>query len=255
MARRGFTYFEQPNFVPSIELLLGGVRRWGPTDEAVARESGYHAGTEIDQLVEVADAARAREQAFVDGMTPEERDDYFLALDGSAYGTLSPVISEVPATVPGSSRVLTVQLAGGEQSCRREIAPALGQDIAVFEALNSAVTEASADVDQLAAGDEAFRKSLDEWAECFRSEGFEAEDPLVALDLYIDNGDDPSEAEIAAALADIACKRSVGLLDSWSEAIRRAEGVIGEDIVAELEYWLELRQGILLRAADLLETG
>jgi hypothetical protein len=171
------------------------------------------------------------------------------------YNVSAPQVSSVQATIPGSERVLAVVLAGQSDSCRRQIAPALGQDFAVFEALNAAITRAPSDVDALAQTNPRFEQAIDEWRQCFRQAGFEANDPLAALDTFHASGPRPSAGERLAAQADAQCKESADLLGSWNQAVRSAEIVVGEDIRPELGYWLEMRVSILSNAVSILESA
>ncbi len=252
MAARGFPEFRLPAFVPSLEIARGSDRRWGITDPAEASVRGYHEVGSVQAISDRAMKEMASETAFYDSMQPERRDAYFLALDGSAYGVSRPEVATVTATIPGSDREFTVQLAGRSDSCLRSIPLALGEDAKTYEALQAAIGRAAADVDSIAASDDAFTTSLESWSNCFKERGFDSETPLDALDAYTAPGLDPSESEIAAATADIACKNIVGLTETWRKSVKNAEVLVGSEIVPEIEYWREVRGDIIERARQLL---
>jgi len=248
MSERGFDRFLTPGFIPSPELARGGDRRWGIVDSS----SGYHADNDLSKVAAKADAALAAENEFYNAMSAEQRDAYFMALDGSPYAVSTPVVSTASVTIPGSSNIVQMQLAGSPDSCERAVHEELGQDVETFQALQVAVGKAAADVDRMASEDKAFGSTMKAWSKCFKAGGFEASDPLDAADRYEADADSPTKAEIEAASVDVSCKESTGLGDAWRAAIERAEHVVGENIVPELEYWREVRADVVEHAKAIL---
>jgi hypothetical protein len=76
--------------------------------------------------------------------------------------------------------------------------------------------------DRKAQGDQDFVAAMSKWQACFKQSGITASDPLEAVDSYYSGDSAPDARELQAAQADVTCKATVGLWDSWQRGLTRA---------------------------------
>ena len=173
---------DPPPAAPAIPLPpAGNGQRYGLADERDARAQGYH----------------------LPGMAPAAAEP---------LAALSPVQE---AVLTGSGPATAVSRPVPEGGCYGEAERALDR---------GAPTARDPNLGQLL-GLESFARSkrhprvravFDSWSECMRRAGFSYGDPMEANDDPAFRTERPSRAEIAVAVADVDCKREVGLAGVWA---------------------------------------
>ncbi|WP_433893354.1 hypothetical protein [Streptomyces sp. CA-111067] len=106
--------------------------------------------------------------------------------------------------------------------CRGEAATAMGayDDPSASQTASDIASGSYA----ASAKDPAVRKATGAWSACMRAKGFDYPTPMDALgDNAFLSGAAPSARELATAKADMACKDSTGLLDTWFAAESRIQ--------------------------------
>lgn len=150
--------------------------RYGLIEAEPAKRYGYHPLP--DPRSEAAEAWIARRE---EGLTPKERT--------AAYGR------------------------DGTSGCEQEAARELLRNVPKVDF--GRLDRISADTYERAKRHPDVVKAFARWSACMRAEGFRYPDPMAANNDPRWTGDSPSQAEIATARADVACKRRTSLVRVW----------------------------------------
>jgi len=251
MSLRGFEY-PPLEFVDTPDTLLYNSRRWGPLDTP---SNGYRAGAEVQEMEEASGEVDASRRAFLEELSSTERSSFYIALIGIDLDSLKTPLDPINVTVGNTTiGVPTTEMPG---SCTEEAkqtlygtADAAAQEAAMAQYLRQAQLEA----DTRAESSDQFRATLQKWSDCFDAAGYDARDPLQAVDIYLSDGPMPSSQEIDAATADIGCKQAVGLANQWSLSVQNELEAINPFFQQIAQQLSELR-GELVERARQVETA
>lgn len=245
MAARGFEYVPH-TFVPLVRELLLGQRRWGPLEWS---DQGYRGNAAISAMESAAADAEHERHVLREAMSKATLSGFYLALLG--YDPEAINVPLEPTFVEVGSQRIEVSTTALDGSCQVEVDRALygsdgrrDREVAVSRYLS--VLQDS--VDRRAIADEDFVAATQEWSDCFEAEGFEAADPLEAVERYSGRGPEPDEPEVRALRADVECKTAVRFWERWVGALDRAWAARSSDDQALLQELLELRSGLVERA-------
>ncbi|MBA3916258.1 MAG: hypothetical protein H0X25_20915, partial [Acidobacteriales bacterium] len=214
MRKRGFAY-TPATYIALPTTLARGERRWGPLESSVASTQGYHfsVGSTVDKQPPPA----------VNG-SAAERNAYALALTGVPDSATRPP-DATEATLPGGGQV-AVQMGYLPGSCASQVAEKLygsiNQSTLIYQALQQKASELEQAADAKAAGSNAFKKAIKSWAKCFKDKGFDAADPLSAVQKYYSDSDTPTANEISVAKVDVDCKTKSALWATWQTSLASA---------------------------------
>lgn len=228
MRRYGMRY--QAPAEPPPPARQSADRRYGLSSAFDAAHYGYHLTPDEESPSTPAPAAR--------GGTAQ-----YLVLFGRPDGT------HPDATGPVTYQGRAVPLGG----CRGEARATLDRDDDPAAARAAA---AIADDSYGASGkDPAVRKATQAWSACMRGKGYAYPTPLAALGDKSFIGRPVSPREVATAEADMACKRTTGLLGTWFAAETRVQDAMIARQRAELGALRSAHAAKLAAAARIVAAG
>ncbi|WP_066949010.1 hypothetical protein [Streptomyces lushanensis] len=174
-------------------------RRYGVTDEQMARSYGYHLGDRDPRAHPVTQSSPPTGKAYtvLTGKTESATDKETPALASSDV----PSVNGMRVSADGCVGEATKKIAGSGHVGSGDLAQDLnGQSFNI--------TKANPDVTR------AFRS----WSRCMKDKGFSYPDPFAAMADNRFQGKEPVPAEIQVATADVGCKGQVDLVDVWFTA-------------------------------------
>ncbi|MFD8691416.1 hypothetical protein [Streptomyces sp. NPDC059651] len=230
----GFTGFEALSVPQADPRDTFTADRYGIEDAAEAAKYGYHPSPALVAFAKAApDAELPDDQELVMTGLPAGQSD------AAALKAAPKSFKGVAIPAGGCIGQSTRQLTGGSD----ELYPDLPQDINGQSYLKA--KEAP-----------GVRAVFAAWSTCMAGKGFTYSDPMQA-------NDDPAfgssrtatAAEIATATADVACKDSTQLVDTWFRAEADIQASLIEDRHAELAPMKETRLTALGNASTVLAAG
>jgi hypothetical protein len=99
--------------------------------------------------------------------------------------------------------------------------------------------------------DSRVRAVFSAWSRCMRASGFSYPDPMAANNDLVFAGEMPTDTEIRTAVADVRCKRAVGVVEVWAavEMAYQRQAIDAHHDQLEL-----IRQAIQVRLANAQEV-
>lgn len=224
MADQGFDFDAVEREVQEPEWTDQLRQRLGPSDESTAQRLGYGLGESTPAFVDEPSGDAAFQQALTGG-SPPQTVDLVDPTSGAVIGALdirSGCLGEADAAVFGSVE-------------RRNRYYSL--DIGLQNLAVGVLLEAESSSTVLAA--------QAEWASCMQAQGY---DYLTTSDpLDVDWPDPLGDEERTTALADVACKQEVGLVDLYLAEVTALATERQSEHVALLEEWYAIIDEIVTR--------
>ena len=171
-----------PPTAPVIPLPpAGNAQRYGLADERDARAQGYHLPGMAPRAVKPLTALSPAQEAALTGSGPARAGNRAVP-EGGCYGEAERALDRGAPTAKDPN---LGQLLGLESFARSKQDPRV-------------------------------RAVFGSWSACMRRAGFSYGDPMQANDDPAFRTERPSRAEITVAVADVGCKREVGLVGVWA---------------------------------------
>lgn len=212
----------------------------GIDDLDLAREFGYRAPPRPNLPDTLA--------SFRERLDPGEQQAFDEAYIGTAPGEM------VEVDLPGGND--TEVGIGQEGTCWVEARTAVEGDAVRYTALRTAIDDIANKAAGDAMNDDRVLAALDEWSACMAAEGFDFKDPLSAAEAQLTTAGDsatPSAVEIAQAVADVECKTSTGLVETFRTVRNGYEQRAVDENVELLAEWQDTVDAVLDRATAIVE--
>jgi hypothetical protein len=111
-----------------------------------------------------------------------------------------------------------------------------------FEALRLAIDDIRYRAETSAFTDNRVRDVLDQWSHCVRTAGFIAPTPNALAEPYLTGSAEPTQEEISAAVASVACGEDTDLIETYRVVRNGYERDALDHSPGLLERWRELNE-------------
>jgi hypothetical protein len=228
MRRFGFTSYSvparTPDSIPPNDQLY---RRYGVTEDQDATRYGYHPvpGAAVDTAKKPAGTR----------LSPAES----MVLTGNASGTADG--SSKPASNYNGQQIPEGGCAG---EARRKVEVAGAVDAGIVDSINYGMYDRSKQDSRVVA-------VTQRWSACMKEAGYDYPNPLAAMGSFPTTGT-PSQAEIQAARADLACKKSTNLVGEWFSVESAYEGAAIQQNIQQLGEVTQRQHAAVVAAAGIL---
>jgi hypothetical protein len=222
MRGRGFGY-PKAVFIPLPGELARNERRWGPIDATAVRSDGYHPSAAIRATGQSSKVEGRKQKAALAAYSGARLQSYSLALTGiPAQATRPPDETKAKLSDGTVVKFSTAYLPGScQEEADKTLYAGLPESVPAIKAVRQLVDEMAQSADAKAMADKAFTSVVASWSRCFTESGYDAADPLVAMEKYAAPGDSPTADERRAATADVACKARSRLWETWQSVLDR----------------------------------